>query len=149
MSLKVSNWRLQPHLPGTHELSYTCEAWLATGMIIKQVSVWLSLHITPVAVVWVGSTGALDESSPHLISHPWYPQQAHNQPQKNPITPANQRCYADSKVRGANMGLIWGHQDTGGPHVLCYLGTHVYSKGHSHPIPNAELTSMAKETQLP
>ena len=23
----------------------------------------------------------------------------------------------DSKVNGANMGLIWGHQDPGGPHV--------------------------------
>ena len=24
---------------------------------------------------------------------------------------------ADSKVHGANMGLIWGQQDPGGPHV--------------------------------
>ena len=32
----------------------------------------------------------------------------------------------DSKVHGANMGPIWGHQDPGGPHVgtheICYLG---------------------------
>ena len=25
--------------------------------------------------------------------------------------------YPDSKVHGANMGLIWGRQDPGGPHV--------------------------------
>ena len=25
--------------------------------------------------------------------------------------------HPDSKVRGANMGLIWGRQDPGGPHV--------------------------------
>ena len=25
--------------------------------------------------------------------------------------------YPDSKVRGSNMGLIWGRQDPGGPHV--------------------------------
>ena len=25
--------------------------------------------------------------------------------------------YPDSKVHGANMGLIWGQQDPGGPHV--------------------------------
>ena len=28
----------------------------------------------------------------------------------------------DSKVHGANMGPIWGRQDPGGPHELCYLG---------------------------
>ena len=28
----------------------------------------------------------------------------------------------DSKVHGANMGLIWGRQDPGGPHELCHLG---------------------------
>ena len=28
----------------------------------------------------------------------------------------------DSKVHGTNMGPIWGRQDPGGPHVLCYLG---------------------------
>ena len=28
----------------------------------------------------------------------------------------------DSKVCGANMGPIWGRQDPGGPHELCYLG---------------------------
>ena len=27
----------------------------------------------------------------------------------------------DSKVHGANMGPIWGRQDPGGPHELCYL----------------------------
>ena len=27
------------------------------------------------------------------------------------------RSYPDSKVRGANMGSIWGRQDPGGPHV--------------------------------
>ena len=26
-------------------------------------------------------------------------------------------AYPDSKVRGANMGPIWGRQDPGGPHV--------------------------------
>ena len=35
--------------------------------------------------------------------------------------------YPDSKVNGANMGLIWGRQDPGGshvaPHELYYLGT--------------------------
>ena len=35
-------------------------------------------------------------------------------------------CTPDSKVPGANMGLIWGRQDQGGspcwPHELCYLG---------------------------
>ena len=25
--------------------------------------------------------------------------------------------YPDSKIHGANMGLIWGRQDPGGPHV--------------------------------
>ena len=30
--------------------------------------------------------------------------------------------YPDSKVHGANMGPIWGRQDPGGPHELCYLG---------------------------
>ena len=25
--------------------------------------------------------------------------------------------YLDSKVHGANMGLIWGRQDQGGPHA--------------------------------
>ena len=29
----------------------------------------------------------------------------------------------DSKVHGANMGPIWGRQDPGGPHKLCYLGS--------------------------
>ena len=37
-----------------------------------------------------------------------------------------QSTYPDSKVHGANMGLIWGRQDPAGPHVgpheLCYLG---------------------------
>ena len=28
----------------------------------------------------------------------------------------------ESKVHGANMGLIWGRQDPGGPRELCYLG---------------------------
>ena len=28
----------------------------------------------------------------------------------------------DSKVRGANMGPIWGRQDPGWPHELCFLG---------------------------
>ena len=27
------------------------------------------------------------------------------------------RAYRDSKVHGANMGLIWGRQDPGGPHA--------------------------------
>ena len=31
--------------------------------------------------------------------------------------------YPDSKVREANMGLIWGRQDPGWPHELCYLDT--------------------------
>ena len=29
----------------------------------------------------------------------------------------SQGRYPDSKVRGANMGAIWGRQDPGGPHV--------------------------------
>ena len=29
----------------------------------------------------------------------------------------NSGTIPDSKVRGANMGLIWGQQDPGGPHV--------------------------------
>ena len=29
----------------------------------------------------------------------------------------NWRPYPDNKVHGANMGLIWGRQDPGGPHV--------------------------------
>ena len=34
--------------------------------------------------------------------------------------------HPDSKVRGANVGPIWGRQDQGGPYELCYLG--IYSK---------------------
>ena len=30
--------------------------------------------------------------------------------------------FPDNKVHGANMGPIWGQQDSGGPHELCYLG---------------------------
>ena len=30
--------------------------------------------------------------------------------------------HPDSKVHGANIGPIWGRQDPGGPHELCYLG---------------------------
>ena len=30
---------------------------------------------------------------------------------------ANFMLYPDSKVHGANMGLTWGRQDPGGPHV--------------------------------
>ena len=33
----------------------------------------------------------------------------------------------DSEVHGANMGPIWGRQDPGGPHELCYQGICVES----------------------
>ena len=32
--------------------------------------------------------------------------------------------HPDSKVHGTNMGPIWGRQDPGGPHELCYLGNY-------------------------
>ena len=33
------------------------------------------------------------------------------------MKPAKQKLHPDNKVHGANMGLIWGRQDPGGPHV--------------------------------
>ena len=38
-------------------------------------------------------------------------------------TTTSNHQYPDSKVHGANMGPIWGRQDPGRPHVLCYLWT--------------------------
>ena len=39
----------------------------------------------------------------------------------------------DSKVHGANTGPIWGQQDPGGPHELCYLvSIYMYPSGILH-----------------
>ena len=37
------------------------------------------------------------------------------------LTVSSHTC-PDSKVPGANMGPIWGIQDPGGPHGLCFRG---------------------------
>ena len=42
-----------------------------------------------------------------------------------------------SKVHGANMGLIWGRQDPGGPHVspMNYLGRYIWANGRTRVAP--------------
>ena len=42
--------------------------------------------------------------------------------------------FPDSKVRGANMGPIWGRQDPGGPHVgpMNFAIWVIASKNHKH-----------------
>ena len=53
--------------------------------------------------------------------------------QCNQMTTIYQRdMIVDSKVHGANMGPIWGRQDPGGPHGLCYLGS--LNSNHFHNI---------------
>ena len=57
-------------------------------------------------------------------------------------TPEN--IHPDSKVHGANMGPIWGQQDPGGPHELCYLGSFNSARLSNAYIPHLTESSLVQ-----
>ena len=72
---------------------------------------------------WQFWTNLLSLHSHHTVGHLSKTVTDSNPDDYKGTGPNFSQAYPDSKLYGANMGPIWGQQDPGGPHELCYLGT--------------------------